>query len=89
MLSATLNIGDFGEIFQKMNQGISAEKYFISFKDKSKQRWFVIENGSFFLLEKTDITHLTDKDVVKILFCISSKKYKVNGHGYYSKSIVN
>lgn len=89
MLSATLNTGDFGAIFQQMNKGMSAEKYYISFIDKSKQRWFVLENGSFFLLEKTNIKHLTENEVVSILFCISSKKYKVNGHGYYSKSIVN
>lgn len=45
MLSATLNTGNFGAIFRKINNAISAEKYYISFIDKSKQRWFVIENS--------------------------------------------
>lgn len=71
-------------------ESFNSEKYFISYQDKSKKRFLVaIENGSFFGLENGEVKNISFDEIVRTVILIKNKIYKLNGHGHYSKSILN
>lgn len=72
-------------VAQKENQ-----KVFVSFINQSKERFFLaIENGGFYQLRNNRAYHeITYEDLIQILVGFSKGKFKMQGFGYYGKSIL-
>lgn len=66
------------------------QKVFVSYIDESRKRFFLaIENGVFYRLgDDRTFSRLNYSELLKVLFGLSNKRFKMQGFGYYGKSIL-